>query len=257
MSEHVTSVLANVFVLNDTDRASTKELLKPNASDFGQFSSALYGTAGFDFNQQCGDCTSSISSSSSSPQPLAVSNVDVDDKKRNTSKCNECNHDHQKPSNLMEKKIEDLKKKIKNHDIKKGPLPHLKSNDLLVSNNIIDHLTNKTIFIWDPRFLLPSGCIPHCWDPECHGFTPSNTTCINRESVEVRSVEGLKDVSFILYAQFKCSKCKSLKSSLDAEALELMGFPLAIVMMMPIVIFKHSAWEKVCKFYYYYYFCYI
>ena len=117
---------------------------------------------------------------------------------------------------------------------------HCCRNELLCSSNLEEVLMNRTVYVWFPHAVTPTMTLDSvvCWTEGCTGGTI--TMCrINR-----RIVEGVDSLNFLLFAEFRCSKCKRDKSSLDAVSLTKMGFPCSVVQKMPVVELHDSLWTR-------------
>ena len=147
MTDHIGSLFAHSFVLNDIHRDETKFLLQENLTDYGQFNKTLYGLEGhYDDDDNSGleyDNTSLCQPCSSTPRSEVE---DENEGRLPFRKCTECRKDHQKANNLMSVKLQEAVKKMKSVKASCKPIEHVIRNDLLISANIDEYLANKTLF---------------------------------------------------------------------------------------------------------------
>lgn len=198
--------------------------------DLGQFSNTLYGL-------------------SSEGQPTQEELQEQNDEHargkgggNHRAKCENqaCRKDHRSANNLMEEKIKKCKEEIAKSDYRGN---HFWRNSNMVSPNLEEVLTNKTIYVWQPHLMHRTPL--RCWNPECpsrkgksNKFTPS----VNEQ--QHRVVEDLDDLAIVIYPKYRCNACDSKKSAMEMDALEEMGVSLSTLKRCPVVSLKDSAWSK-------------
>ena len=228
MSDIFNAVVATALVDNDIGRKSLQNIVGDD-NTFGQYSKTLYGLPGFYENEAPSDAPSDFCGNCSK-------------KGTSASWCSVCNHDHQVANNIMKKRLADLRKTILS-EIKANPkyIPkHVLRNDMLLTSDLNEVLSNKDIFIWLPHKLDPGCTLENlkCWATGCSGGK------ITMKGLNWRGVEGLNDNGFVMYAEFRCSGCKGDKSSLQTDVLEHMGFPLVVIDKCPVVSLHRSTLDR-------------
>ena len=229
MSDFAQSVLINGLLNNSIDRLSLQNNVVPGALDFNQYSgltACRVEKDGASSVMLCQPVTTGSSSSSSTKTAAVIA----------AKKCDICKHDHETANNLMLKKLDFLCEVVKHSE---RPT-HFMRDSMLVSTNLEDILTNKTVWIWVPH-KIPGSLPLHlltCWNEKCRH--KGKISCIRHLH---KSVEAFDEKGFLIYVEYRCLQCHKDKSSLEAEALEQMGVPLNVIKKIPVLNLNCSAWS--------------
>jgi hypothetical protein len=177
-----------------------------------------------------------IPSDSSESETKESEKEEEDENGDQFKKCSVCNKDCRTPNAQMINEIKKVKEIMK----KTNETKHFRKPDYFSSRDISEY-TKQFVLCWEPHKLLSSVNMTmsdlKCWNEGCNG----KITVL--QTLEHRSVEGLKSNGFIAFWVYACSKCKTnkQKSSLEIPSLHIMGFPLILTRQCPVITFLKSA----------------
>ena len=258
MSDVIRNILASALVENSTDlkclepyihtkqtelgvgsdrsalREKRRGKLEAMRKSFGQFSmEKLHG-----FNDGDLMCRPAAGALRPKNVPRGSSTVAVEHPKRKETFC-ECGaHDQRTITKSWKARLKEIEDDILLN--LRSPVffapQHLLRNDLLCSSNLNTVLLNRTVLVWFPHAITTACTLESmsCWTEGCVGGN------ISMCRINQRIVEGVRSLEFILYAEYRCSKCHRDKSSLDGLALTTMGVPCSIIKQCPVVEFNDS-----------------
>ena len=262
MSDVIRNILASALVENSTDlkclepyihtkqtelgvgsdrsalREKRRGKLEAMRKSFGQFSmEKLHG-----FNDGDLMCRPAAGALRPKNVPRGSSTVAVEHPKRKETFC-ECGaHDQRTITKSWKARLKEIEDDILLN--LRSPVffapQHLLRNDLLCSSNLNTVLLNRTVLVWFPHAITTACTLESmsCWTEGCVGGN------ISMCRINQRIVEGVRSLEFILYAEYRCSKCHRDKSSLDGLALTTMGVPCSIIKQCPVVEFNDSLWTE-------------